>query len=88
MNNHLMKDKLQDTLFQSASAWINTEIKLCIVEQLNDIKLSRYHYVVNSIKYGSYFENMFALQNFAHKICNQQVNVIKPLNPTELHRNQ
>ena len=72
------------TLFQSAdpSIKLNTETKQYIVEQLGNIKLSTSQYIAASIiKYGPYVENMVAMQNFAHRFCQQLFNVINSRPP-------
>ena len=87
VNNHLREDESQDTLFQPANSWIpvNTNTKPHNVKQLNTIKPSRPQYIATPIiKYGVCIDNMFVLQSFTHKFCQQLANVSSSRLPTHL----
>ena len=73
MDEHLTKDSPQQTLLQSNDPWVTTEsdVKPYILELLDNIKLSRSQYIATSIiNYGSYIDNMFALEKLC--ICTLQ----------------
>ena len=56
---------------------VDTKTKPYIVEQLNNIKLSRSQYIATSIiKYGGYIENLFAMQNSNCKFYQQPMNIL------------
>ena len=66
MNHHLKEGESQETLFKPIDSWItvNANTKSYIVEELNSIKLSHFHYsAISIIKYGPIIDNIFSLQN-------------------------
>ena len=79
MNNHLRKDEPQRILFKPTKPWntVDAETNPCIVEQSNNIKLSRSQYkAICIIKYGSMCWKFVCLQTFAYKFYLELVNVI------------
>ena len=79
MNDYITKDAPQETLLHPDDPWITTEsdVKLYILEPLDNIKLSRSQYIATSIiNYGPYKDSMFALENFAYALGRQPSTVI------------
>ena len=69
MNNNLTKEAPLQTLFQHNNPCITTkkDNKPYNLQHFDTIKLPGSQYIATSIiKYGSYTDNMFALENIAH----------------------
>ena len=69
MNGHLTKDESEEILSQCNNLQTMTEkdTKPYILKHLENIKLFRSHYIATStINYGSYMDNMFAVENLTH----------------------
>ena len=66
---------------------LNTDTKTCIIEQLDNVKLTRSWYIATyMLTYDSYLENMFVIAKFAHKFRQQLANVINCRPSVELHK--
>ena len=85
-NDHLINGAPQEFIFKHDDHMIADEkdTKLCILEHLDNIKLSKSQYIATSINCGLYIDIMFVHGNFTYNFCRQLNNVINS-NPQQNH---